>query len=310
MLYRSLDAPAAVLLVAGSCLLTLLWTSAGSPLESSVSQHVAAQLRDNEPHRNRRFGGRGGAGFRPRPVPARDEFPQWKNPPGFEQDGFTFVRIQYDSYGPFGWWDRWDNDYPDGDWNFSYRLQQMTSLKVDPDGRVLRFSDPELFRYPFIYLAGVQTMRLSQTERMARRRYLLNGGFMMVDDFWSARAWENLLAEMRQVFPDREPTELSLNHPIFHQVYDLDELPQVVDFKTWSDGFAFEHAHGASDGDHAPHFWAYFDDRGTVVALLCHNNDIGDGWEREAENEAYFREFSEKRSYPLGINVVTYALTH
>ena len=49
---------------------------------------------------------------------------------------------------------------------------------------------------------------------------------------------------------------------------------------------------------------------GTVVALLCHNNDIGDGWEREAENEAYFREFSEKRSYPLGINVVTYALTH
>lgn len=301
--------PAAVLLIAGSYLVTFLWTSAHVPLEPSPRGQVAAQMRNNGPSRNRRFGG-AGPGFRPRRLPARDEFPRWKNSPGFEQDAFTFVRIQYDSYGPFGWWDRWDNDYPDGDWNFSYRLQQMTSLKVDPDGRVLRFSDPELFRYPFIYLAGVQTMRLSSTERLALRRYLLNGGFMMVDDFWSARAWGNLLAEMRQVFPDREPTELSINHPIFHQVYDLEELPQVVDFKTWSDGYAFEHAHGAADGDHAPHFWAYHDDRDRVVALLCHNNDIGDGWEREAENESYFREFSEKRSYPLGINVVTYALTH
>ena len=308
MLSHSLDASGRVLLIASCCLVPLLATHRVSLTESTVPA-VVAQVGANSPFNNRRFGG-GGAGFRPRPLPNRDAFPQWKNAVGFEQDTFTFVRIQYDSYGPFGWWDRWDNDFPDGDWNFSYRLQQMTSLKVNPNGKVLRFSDPELFRYPFVYLAGVQTMRLSEIERQALRRYLLNGGFMMVDDFWSARAWANLLAEMRQVFPDREPTELEVTHPIFHQVYDLDELPQVVDIKTWSDGYTFEHAHGAAEGDHAPHFWAYHDDRGRVVALLCHNNDIGDGWEREGENEAYFREFSEKQSYPLGINVVTYALTH
>ncbi|MEE3373127.1 MAG: DUF4159 domain-containing protein [Planctomycetota bacterium] len=308
MLYHSLDTPGRVLLFASICLVPLLAGHLAAPPEPTKAD-MAAQVRTSDPYPNRRFGG-GGPGFRPRAMPTRDEFPQWKNAAGFEQDAFTFVRIQYDSYGPFGWWDRWDNDFPDGDWNFSYRLQQMTSLKVDPNGKVLRFSDPELFRYPFIYLAGVQTMRLSEAERQALRRYLLNGGFMMVDDFWSARAWANLLAEMQQVFPDREPTELDVTHPIFHQVYDLDELPQVVDIKTWSDGYAFEHAHGAAEGDHAPHFWAYHDDRERVVALLCHNNDIGDGWEREGENEAYFRQFSEKQSYPLGINVVTYALTH
>ena len=39
-------------------------------------------------------------------------------------------------------------------------------------------------------------------------------------------------------------------------------------------------------------------------------NDIGDGWEREGENHAYFEKFSEKKAYPIGINLVIYLLTH
>ena len=31
---------------------------------------------------------------------------------------------------------------------------------------------------------------------------------------------------------------------------------------------------------------------------------------RRRVDEWYFREFSEKKAYPLGINIVTYALTH
>ena len=248
--------------------------------------------------------------WRPRRLPSRSEFPTWETEREFEHDIFTFVRIQYDSFGPFGWWDRWDNDYPDGDWNFSYRLQELTSLEVAPNSKVMRLSDPELFDYPFVYMAGVQTMTLSQQERSALRRYLLNGGFVMIDDFWSSEAWTHVLSEMRGVFPDREPTELSLKHQIFHIVYDLKELPQVVDIRTWRDGYSFEHWHGDSGGDESPHFWAYFDDHGRMVALLCHNNDLGDGWEREGENREYFRQFSEKRSYPMGINIVTYAMTH
>lgn len=283
---------------------------------SFVTALAVAQIRDGRSDRTRPtiqrgFGGgyRGSRGRR-RPVPSRDEFPTWDVGAGFEQDVFTFVRIQYDSSGPFGWWDRWDNDYPDGDWNFSYRLQELTSLAVAPESKALRLSDPELFDHPFIYLAGVQTIVFDERERTALRRYLLNGGFMMMDDFWAPNGWAHVYREMRGVFPDREPTELTLDHEIFHNVYDLKKLPQVVDIQTWSDGYAFEHWHGHSGGDEAPHFWAYFDDEGRMVALLCHNNDLGDGWEREGENPEYFRRFSEKWSYPMGINIVTYAMTH
>jgi len=249
-------------------------------------------------------------GPRPRRVPARSELPTWEIEPEFKEDVFTFVRVQYDAYGPFGWWDRWNNDYPDGDLNFSFRLQQLTSLRVAPDGMVLRLTDPELYNYPFIYMAGVQRMTLSGPEQAALRRYLLNGGFVMMDDFWSPDGWANVLAEMRGVFPDQEPVELSLDHEIFHTVYDLKELPQVVDIRTWREGYTFEHWHGGSDGDESPHFWSYFDDRGRMVALLCHNNDLGDGWEREGENKEYFHQFSERKSYPMGINVVIYTMLH
>ncbi len=55
---------------------------------------------------------------------------------------------------------------------------------------------------------------------------------------------------------------------------------------------------------------AYFDDKGRMVAFMAHNCDITDGWEREGDNEWYFHEFSEKQAFPMGINIVVYAMTH
>ena len=243
----------------------------------------------------------------------RSDYPTWKNDPEFENDVFTFVRIQYDSdvsYGSYNWWDRWDNDYPDGDMNFSFRLHQLTSIEVAPNPKLLRLTDSELSNYPFIYMEGVQKMVLSGAEQRALRKYLLNGGFVMLDDFWSPEGWNNVYRQMRGVFPDREPKQLTLNHEIFHIVFDLKKLPQVTDIQTWRDGYHYEFEHGPSGGDEGPHFWAYFDDNGRMAALLCHNNDLGDGWEQEGENEDYFHEYSEKCSYPMGINVIIYALTH
>jgi Domain of unknown function (DUF4159) len=57
-------------------------------------------------------------------------------------------------------------------------------------------------------------------------------------------------------------------------------------------------------------FIRLFDDKGRLMVILCHNTDLGDGWEREVESEYYLREFSLKKAYPMGINIVVYALTH
>ena len=58
------------------------------------------------------------------------------------------------------------------------------------------------------------------------------------------------------------------------------------------------------------HFRGIFDDKRRMMVFIAHNTDNGDGWEREGEYEYFFREFSEKKAYPLGINIVFYAMTH
>jgi hypothetical protein len=254
-------------------------------------------------------GSRGGTG--PQRAVDRSEYPAWKNAPGFEHDVFTFARVQYDSYGGRGGGQHWSNDYPDCDWNFSYRLKQLTSFEVDPQGTVVRLTDPRLADYPFLYMSNPGYPSLDDDEIAALRRHLLNGGFLMADDFWAAQEWRNVRQLMRQVFPDREPRELTIDHEIFHIVYDLKGLPRVPSiFANWREGDTFERWHGDAEGDEAPHFWGIFDDKGRLMALLCHNNDIGDGWEREGEEKEYFHRYSEKFSYPLGINIVTYVMTH
>jgi hypothetical protein len=53
-----------------------------------------------------------------------------------------------------------------------------------------------------------------------------------------------------------------------------------------------------------------FDDEGRMMCIICFNTDLGDGWEREGEDEWYFKEFSEPKAYPMGINIIFYSMTH
>jgi hypothetical protein len=271
----------------------------------------------------RRYPGRG--------YSERRTVPNWTPNKEFSNDVFTFVRIRYSSgygggfygggyggrsgrgrgYGGGYGSGNWRTDYPDSDLNFSFRLHQLTSMKVDPEGVILELTSPELFNYPFIYMLEVGQLVFSDEEVKALRKYLLNGGFLMVDDFWGDAAWDNFHYEIKRVFPEREVVDVPLTHPIFHAVFDLKEKPQIPSIDqairgrpygiTWED-------HGP--GSRTPHYRAIYDEKGRMMVFICHNTDLGDGWEREGEDEWFFHEFSEKKAYPLGINIVFYAMTH
>ncbi len=246
--------------------------------------------------------------------------PNWTIDKAFKSDVFTFVRVEYDSSGGGrrgrgGWgggWQRWATDWPDSDLNFSFRLQQLTSLKVNPEPITLRLTDPRLGDYPFIYLIEPGALSFSNEEAQALRRYLLSGGFLMVDDFWGDFEWENFRDQLKRVFPDREPIELGLDHEVFHCVYRLKEKPQVPSIgAAWQgrdQGITWEWGHGGNTRE--VHYKGLLDDKGRMMAIICHNTDLGDGWEREGEDPWYFKEFSEKKAYPMGINIITYAMTH
>lgn len=233
--------------------------------------------------------------------------PTWTNLSGFEKDVFTFVRVRYDATGYLG--GGWATDTPDSDLNLSFRLQQMTSMKVDPDGRIIRLTEVELRDYPFIYIVEPGGLYLNNREIAALRQYLLNGGFLWLDDFWGEEEWENCEDVLRRVFPERSFSELSLEHPIYHCVFEIKSKAQVpnvrLGIESQYDGVTWERPDAKE-----VHHRGIYDDNGRLMVLATHNTDNGDGWEREGEDAYYFHNFSEKTAYPLAINVLFYIMTH
>jgi hypothetical protein len=245
----------------------------------------------------------------------RGNVPTWGVDEHFANDLFTFARLKYTSTGrersSFAWW----TDYPDADLNLSFRLQQLTSLKVNPEPIALEITDPRLFDHPWAILSGAGNILLSDPEARALRSYLLGGGFLMVDDFWGQTEWDGVARALKQVFPEREPVDLPRAHPIFHCVYDLpeDRSLQTPNLR-WAlanreTGVTWEDNH-AGGNTREVHFRAVLDDRGRMMVVLCHNTDNGDGWEEESADPWFFHTFSEQRNYPLAINVIFYAMTH
>ena len=103
---------------------------------------------------------------------------------------------------------------------------------------------------------------------------------------------------------------MPIQHPIFHCVFDLKEKPQVPAIDIALAGRAQGITWERGPDTRQVHFRALFDDRDRMMAIICHNTDLGDGWEREGENHWFFQEFSEKKAYPMGINILFYAMTH
>ena len=60
-------------------------------------------------------------------------------------------------------------------------------------------------------------------------------------------------------------------------MYDLKKKPQVPSIHAWlRTGLTTERS-DAPD----PHYKGIFDDKGRMMAIVCHNTDLGDGWRPE-----------------------------
>jgi hypothetical protein len=269
-------------------------------------------------HAQRRFGGFGGRGARDDdgiPYERMAEQQQMKKAidPAFKEDVFTFARLRFENeYRGRAWYD----DSPNADLMLIYRLFEATSLKVRPGLNYIDITTKDLADYPFVYMAGAGQVSLSEEEAKAMRLYLLNGGFMMVDDFWGDEAWEHFAHQLKLIFPDRAPELLDLTHPIFHNVYSFKKQPQIPSgngygynrndrtYTSYDTGYDYNRM------THDPHYFGIYDDKRRLVMLVCHNNHYGDGWEHEGDDVMYFDLFSMPMGYPMFINIMTYAMTH
>jgi hypothetical protein len=249
-------------------------------------------------------GGFGGFGARPR-FPTEQSF-----------DGkFNFCRGMYTSGRRDGSGNGWTTDYPDADINFSIRLSELTKTRIslqpggEPNHLVVRFTDPFLYQCPWIDMTDVGEFSVNAEESAALRQYLDKGGFIWADDFWGTDAWEAFAGEIGKVLPPGEfpIQDVPLDHPIYRTMFEVAKLPQIPSINFWRgiEGNTSELGEDSAE----PHMRAIFDKHGRIMALITHNSDISDAWEREAADPRFFLAFSPN-GYAVGINVVLYAMSH
>ena len=244
----------------------------------------------------------------------RGRYPvRWATPESFD-GAFLFCRVIFRN-NPNGDGGNWAVDYPRADLNLPFRLAELTRTPIsrEPGGSinhvVVRLTDNELFRCPFIMMTEVGAAYFDNAEAAGLRDYLLKGGFLWVDDFWGHYAWDVWESEIAKVLPRGEYpiVDLPLSHALFHTLYDVRRVPQIPSINYWLGSGGGTSERGVDSAE--PHVRAILDRRGRVMVLITHNTDFGDAFEREGDNHQYFLTFAPE-GYAFGINALVYAMSH
>ena len=218
---------------------------------------------------------------------------------------FVFARLACSNrpswmYWPQYWPDNppWHHDYPDSDEFFIGLLHELTGVRVTPKSyKIVRLDSPEVFQYPFLYLSEPGFLTLNDKEVANLGEYIRRGGFIMADDFRTAKylggpeELDVLRYYLKRAVPERELVRLDVTHPVFHTFYDLDSLKMEAPY-----------------GDFVPEFWGLSDEHGKLQLLANYNNDIGDYWKYLDWGQKPLKDSA--RAIRMGINYVVYAMTH
>jgi len=180
--------------------------------------------------------------------------------------------------------------------NLLNSLVEYTTLRVDPEERVVRLRDPKALESPFAYLAGHRLVEFDRAERENFERFVENGGFVFVDDCnhdvdgLFARSFED---EMAAIFGSRALSKIAAEHPIYSSFFRFPSGPPTTSFELngWGDDLVHEYLRAIEvDGR---------------IAVLYSNKDYGCEWDYDYRNKRWLAEDNTK----FGVNIVVYAIT-
>ena len=194
--------------------------------------------------------------------------------------------------------------YRGGDWDprpgaaapMMRELMRRTSVRADLRRRVVTLADPELFSFPFLYMAGKYDFQpFSDHEVRRLRRFLSFGGFLLADNALGQPGYgfdRRFRQEMQRVFPERELRKIPLTHALLRSYYLLRRIGGRVAASPYLEGIQL--------GE-------------TTPVAYCHN-DLAGAWEQDGLGR-WSRpcvpdgERQRRDAFHLGVNLVLYAMT-
>jgi hypothetical protein len=108
---------------------------------------------------------------------------------------------------------------------FLSAVQRETTIKTERRFKSVKLSSEDLFKYPFVIMTGEADFHFTTKERENLKTYLTSGGFLLASAGCSNKDWDRAFRrEMRAVFTTNLLHEISMDHPIFRTVHQIDKL--------------------------------------------------------------------------------------
>jgi hypothetical protein len=175
-------------------------------------------------------------------------------------------------------------------------LELRTSIKALAERRVTTLADPDLFFYPFLYMAGKYEFDpFTEEERRILRRFLTYGGFLLAEDAMGAKGFgfdRAFRREMEKIFPREPLRRLPPDHSVYQSFYLIDSVGGRQKVNPFLEGITVEN-------------W---------TPVIYTQNDLAGAWAKDNfgkwVNECVPGGEAQRASaFKAGINIIVYSLT-
>jgi hypothetical protein len=175
---------------------------------------------------------------------------------------------------------------------FLATVSRETNCRPERRFTAVKLADEEVFRFPFAIMTGEGAFGLTERERQVLKSYLTRGGFLLASAGCSSAPWDqSFRQEVRRIFPDRKLIKISMDHPIFHTVFDVQSIMLKKGGTTQIEGLEIE---------------------GKIVLIYSPEglNDTGNAGQDGGRKCCCCGGNEIKNSQEINVNIFTYALTH
>lgn len=200
---------------------------------------------------------------------------------------FAFAQLRYSG----GNWD----PHPSAPGEFLREIERMTSVEVAAERREVALADPQLFEYPFLYVAGQRDFSpFTQPEIERLRTWIDAGGTLVADDAAATPGYGFDAAfrrELSRVLPARGLERLPAEHTVFKSFFLVRTVTGARPASPFLEGVTTQ---------------------GRTAVIYSPNDLLGafarDPLGRWVDPCAPGGERQRRLAYQLGVNIVLYAL--
>jgi hypothetical protein len=190
-----------------------------------------------------------------------------------------------------------------GDWdptphalpNLMKYIQKNTTLNVQFKRQTVDLADADVFKHPVLYITGLRDFKFTDVQVKRLSAYLAGGGVLLADATAGNKAFDVAFRrEIKRVLPKDELKTLALDSPIYQmpsaiRAVEYTELVKAQDPKL-----------------NAPVLEGIYIDG--QLSVIYSPFSLSNGWEQLGF--AYNRGYSDADALRLGVNILSYALTH